>query len=91
MLDAWLNDDKSDAGKSESTENSAADKPQTEGEVNEISVDEQDVEMNLPNGSEANSPDESRFSVSGFQHEQERLCGKIGAIQSSIHSIARGN
>lgn len=56
MLDAWLNDDKSDAGKSESTENSAADKPQTEGEVNEISVDEQDVEMNLPNGSEANSP-----------------------------------
>lgn len=56
MIDAWLNDDKSDAGKSEAMENSAADKPQTEGEVNDISVDEQDVEMNLPNGSEENSP-----------------------------------
>lgn len=56
MLDAWLNDGKSDVGKSEAMETSAADKLQTEVDVNDITVEKRDVESNLPNGSEENSP-----------------------------------
>lgn len=70
MLDAWMNDDKSDAGKTEAAETAEADKPQTKGKLNDIPAEELDLESNLPNGREAISSSNQNSQI-GTPHTSE--------------------